>query len=49
MDYTWKVHYDPSDSDHFPIILEITQPIHDNKTETTNTASTTRQIGMGNI
>ena len=30
MDYTWKVHDDPCGSDHFPIILEITQPIHDN-------------------
>ena len=30
MDYTWKVHDDPFGSDHFPIILEITQPIHDN-------------------
>ena len=29
MDYTWKVHDDPCRSDHFPIILEITQPIHD--------------------
>ena len=30
MDYTWKVHDNPYGSDHFPIILEITQPIHDN-------------------
>ena len=30
MDYTWNVHNDPCDNDHFPIILEITQPIHDN-------------------
>ena len=30
MDYTWKVHNDPCGSDHFPIILEITQPIYDN-------------------
>ena len=30
MDYTWKVHDDPCGHDHFPIILEITQPIHDN-------------------
>ena len=31
MDCTWQVHDDPCDSDHFLIILEITQPIHDNK------------------
>ena len=31
MDYTWKVHNDPCSSDYFPMILEITQPIHDNK------------------
>ena len=30
MDYTWKVHDDPCGSDHFPMILEITQPIYDN-------------------
>ena len=28
MDYTWKVHNDLCGSDHFPIILKITQPIH---------------------
>ena len=30
MDYTWKVHDDPCGSDHFPIIIEISQPISDN-------------------
>ena len=30
MDYTWKVHDNPSGSDHFPIILKIIQPIHVN-------------------
>ena len=30
MDYTWKVHDDPCGSYPFPIILEITLPIHDN-------------------
>ena len=30
MDFIWNVHDDPCGSDHFPIILEITQPIHDN-------------------
>ena len=30
MDYMWKVHDDPCGSDHFPIIIEITQPINDN-------------------
>ena len=30
MDYIWKVHDDPCDSGHFSIILESTQPIHDN-------------------
>ena len=30
MDYVWKVHNDPCGSDHFPIILEISQPIHEN-------------------
>ena len=30
MDYTWKVHDDSCGNEHFPIILEIIQPIHDN-------------------
>ena len=30
MDYMWKVNDDPCGSDHFPIIIEITQPITDN-------------------
>ena len=30
MDYAWKVLDDPCGSDHFTIIVEITQPIHDN-------------------
>ena len=30
MDYTWKVHDDSCGSGHFSIILEITEPIHDN-------------------
>ena len=30
MDYIWKVNDNPCGSDHFPIILEITQLIHDN-------------------
>ena len=29
MDYAWKVHDNPCSSHHFPIILEITKPIHD--------------------
>ena len=31
MDYTWKIHDDPCGSDFFPIILEVAQPIHDNR------------------
>ena len=31
MDYSWKVHDDPCGCDHFSIILEITQTIHDYK------------------
>ena len=31
MDYIWKVHDDHCDSDHFLMIRETTQPIHDNK------------------
>ena len=30
MDYIWKVYDDLCGSDHSPIILETTQPIHDN-------------------
>ena len=30
LDYIWKVHNDPCGSDHFPMILEITQPIKEN-------------------
>ena len=30
MDYTWKVHNDPCSSNNFPMIEEITEPIHDN-------------------
>ena len=30
MDYTWKVHNDLCGSDHFPIIIDILQPSHDN-------------------
>ena len=30
MDYTWKVHNDLCGSDHFPIIIYILQPSHDN-------------------
>ena len=30
LDYIWKVHNDPCGSDHFLIILEITQPIKEN-------------------
>ena len=31
VDYTWRAHDDPCGSDHFPIILKITQPTHDNR------------------
>ena len=31
MDYTWKVHNDLCGSDHFPIIIDILQPSHDNR------------------
>ena len=31
VDYIWKVHNNPCSSDHFPIIVEITQPINENK------------------
>ena len=34
MDCTWKVHNNPCCSDHFSIILEITQPIHSNNRPT---------------
>ena len=30
MDSTWKVYYDLCGSELFPVILKITQPIHDN-------------------
>ena len=29
MDNTWKVHDNPCGRDHFPIMMEITRPIHD--------------------
>ena len=31
MDYGWKVHNNLCDSDHFPILLEILQPLHDER------------------
>ena len=31
MDYGWKVHNDLCSSDHFPIILESLQPLHENR------------------
>ena len=31
MDYGWKVHDDLCGSDHFPILLEILQPLHDER------------------
>ena len=31
IDYTWKVHDEPCSNDHFPILPEIRQPIHDNR------------------
>ena len=30
MDYIWKVHNNPCASEHFPIMLENIEPIHDN-------------------
>ena len=41
MDYTWKVYEDLYGSDHFPVILEITQPIHDNN----RSPATKKKIG----
>ena len=31
MDYGWKVHHDLCCSNHFPIVLEILQPLHDER------------------